>query len=162
MNLWTTQISAAQFSLLSCFRSELKICHIWQSSDRDGKELSTDNPGHTCFWIDSYTFGYIEKLAKMNFDKCLSGSNMSIEFVHGTELTEILFTQETAGNISIIQEALDELSDWADNLKRLQALLFPKCAWKTDWFSSVIRYISCSMSFKIEDPLDQFHKTVNI
>lgn len=64
----------------------------------------------------------------MNFDKCLSGSNMSIEFVHGTELTEILFTQETAGNISIIQEALDELSDWADNLKRLQALLFPKCA----------------------------------
>lgn len=64
----------------------------------------------------------------MDFDKCLSGSNMSIEFVQGTELTQILFTWESSGNTSIIQEALDELRYLVDNLKRLQAL--PKMCMK--------------------------------
>lgn len=64
-----------------------------------------------------------EKIAKMEFDKCLNGSNASIEFVQGSELTQIVLAQETSGNGSKVQEALDELADLADNLKKLWALL---------------------------------------
>lgn len=93
------------------------MCHIWQSSIRDGKELSTDNPCHTRFWIDSYTLRYIEKIAKMEFDKCQNGSNASIGFVVGPELAQIPSAEETSGKWSKIQEAWDGLCDLGENCK---------------------------------------------
>ncbi|XP_039997588.1 uncharacterized protein LOC120797899 isoform X2 [Xiphias gladius] len=73
-------------------------------------EDTEEDPEDPCIWVDSYTFRYIEKFDKKEFDRCLKGLKVSVECVEGTNLTQILLTEKrTSETASRIRQALKNL-----------------------------------------------------
>lgn len=93
---------------------QTKLKDVSKFTESDTEELSAICPEHpedTCLWVDSYTFRYIEKFDKEEFDRCLEGLDASVECVKGTDLVRILLTEkETSKTSSRIQRALKKLS----------------------------------------------------
>ncbi|XP_040887998.1 uncharacterized protein LOC121177740 [Toxotes jaculatrix] len=84
-----------------------------ESSAKDAEELSaacSEDPEETCMWVDSYTFRYIVKFDRKEFDRCLKGLEVSVECVDSKDLTQILLTaKQTSKTASGIQQALTNL-----------------------------------------------------
>ena len=89
---------------------QTRLKEVSASSTEDLSAICPEDQEDSCIWVDSYTFRYIEKFDKREFDRCLRGLDASVECVEGTELTRILLTERRNSRTdSRIRWALEDL-----------------------------------------------------